>query len=109
MLIATLGAMLAVTLPAFADHTRPPAAGAATESSIDIDVKLGARSFRLGGRVVGPGGYAGGAWLDGRMRSDGFSLDGRLEHDGQTRDFRLDVDVDEWARRAIRWRGVTDL
>jgi hypothetical protein len=101
-----LGGMLAVTGPAFADHARAPVA--TTESSLDIDLKLGPRSFRLGGRVFGREGYAGGVWLNGETRSDGFSVDGRVERDGTVHSFTFNADIDQWLRQAIRW-GVTDL
>ena len=103
--IATLGALLAVTVPALADHTSAPAPA---ESSLDVDLKLGPKSFRIGGRVFGRDGYAGGAWLNGETRSDGFSLDGRVERDGKAHNFRFNADIDAWLRRAILG-GVTDL
>jgi hypothetical protein len=109
MLIATLGAVLAVTTPALADHRGSMPAGSATESSLDIDLKLGPRSFRLGGRLFGREGYSGGAWLNGEARRDGFSLDGRIERGGKAHNFKLDADIDEWVRRAIRWPGAIDL
>jgi hypothetical protein len=109
MLIATLGAMLAVTTPAFADDRGTLPEGSPSESSLDIDLKLGPRSFRLGGRLFGREGYAGGAWLNGEARRDGFSLDGRIERGGKAHNFKFNADIDEWARRAIRWPGVSDL
>ena len=108
-LILTLGAMLAVTAPAFADQTPGTPEGSTTESSLDIDLKLGPRSFRLGGRLFGRDGYAGGAWLNGEARRNGFSLDGRIERDGKAHNFKFNADIDEWTRRAIRWPGLTDL
>jgi hypothetical protein len=109
VLIGALGAVLALTGPALADHKLEPVGGTETESSIDIDLKLGPKSFRLGGRVFGRDGYAGGAWLNGETRPDGFSLDGRIERDGTAHNFKLNADIDEWVRRAIRWPGVTGL
>jgi hypothetical protein len=106
MLAAALGAMLAVTGPASADQATAP--GARTESSLDIDLKLGPGSFRLGGRLFGRGGYAGGVWLNGETRSDGFSIDGRVERDGTAHNFKFNADIDAWVRRATGW-GVTDL
>jgi hypothetical protein len=106
VLAATIGAMLAVTGPAFADQTRAP--GTTTESSLDIDLKLGPRGFRLGGRLFGREGYAGGVWLNGEARSDGFSVDGRVERDGKAHGFKFNADIDAWVRRAIGW-GVTEL
>ena len=78
-------------------------------SSLDIDLKLGLKSFRLGSRFFGRDGYAGGAWLNGETRPDGFSLDGRIERDGKSHNFKFNADIDEWVRRAIRWWSVTDL
>ena len=108
LLIGALGTVLATTVPAAADPTSGTTADATIESSLDLDLKLGPRGFRLGGRVFGREGYAGGAWLNGETRSDGFSLDGRVEHDGKARTFKFNATIDEWLRRAIRW-GVTDL
>jgi hypothetical protein len=66
---------------------------------------LGLNGFRLGGRLFGREGYAGGAWLNGETRAEGFSLDGRVERGcaGGAPCERL--------RRAARWwsRGLTDL
>src|SRR5260370_23683478 len=72
---------------------------------------LGLNGFRLGGRLFGREGYAGGAWLNGETRAEGFSLDGRVEHDGKAHNFKMNVQVDEWLRRAARWwsPGLTDL
>jgi hypothetical protein len=113
--VVVLGALVAVAMvatPVRADVLTEPE-GAAVEApapgSLDIDLKLGLRSFRLGSRVFGKGGYAGGAWLNGETRPDGFSLDGRIEYDGKARNFKLDADIDEWLRRAVRWWSVTDL
>jgi hypothetical protein len=111
--LGLLVAMIAVAGPVGADQhglvTEPPGAADAPATSLDIDVKLGPRGFRFGGRLFGRDGYAGGAWLNGETRSDGFSLDGRFEHGGTARNFKLNADVDEWLRRAIRWWSVTDL
>jgi hypothetical protein len=78
-------------------------------SSLDINLKLGLNGFRFGTRLFGRDGYAGGAWLNGETRPDGFSLDGRLEHGGKARNFKFNADIDEWVRRAVRAWGVTDL
>jgi hypothetical protein len=106
--IGALGAVLATTVPAAADHASGGMADPAVESALDLDLKLGPHGFRLGGRVLGREGHAGGAWLNGEMRSDGFSLDGRVEHDGKVRTFKFNATIDEWLQRAIRW-AVTDL
>jgi hypothetical protein len=118
------GALLAVLLAAGAadaDHKRlmadepqadsPKSEGMKTESSLDIDLKLGLKGFRLGSRLFGREGYAGGAWLNGETRPEGFSLDGRVERDGKAHNFKMNVDLDDWLRRAARWwtRGQTDL
>ena len=82
------GLVLAVVAPARAEHAAaaPTESGAkleipGTEHSLDINLKLGLNSFRLGSRLFGRDGFLGGAWLNGETRSDGFSLDGRIEHD----------------------------
>jgi hypothetical protein len=105
-------AMLATPPPARADHNAaaPPERSATvdvpgTESSLDVTVKLGLNGFRIGSRVFGRDGYAGGAWLNGETRSDGFSVDGRIERDGKAHNFKLNADIDEWLRRAVRWWG----
>ena len=112
--------------PAWADHNRlvaPPDAernadvesakpeGSTTDGTLDIELKLGLNGFRLGGRLFGREGYAGGAWLNGETRAEGFSLDGRVERDGKAHNFKMNVELDEWLRRAARWwsRGLTDL
>jgi hypothetical protein len=80
-----------------------------TPSSLDINLKLGLNGFRFGTRLFGRDGYAGGAWLNGETRPDGFSIDGRLEHGGKAHNFKFNADIDEWMRRAVRAWGVTDL
>ena len=108
------GAMIAMLLaagPARADHKlllppdEPQAQNPQTEasSSLDIDLKLGFNGFRLGGRLFGSSGYAGGAWLNGETKADGFSLDGRVERDGKAHNFKMNIDFDEWLRRAAGW------
>jgi len=125
LILGTLTAALLTSAPAWADHNatsttpaaaepeqgiRPPGS-TTTDSSLDVDLKVGIKGFRFGGRLFGKDGYAGGAWLNGETRSDGFSLDGRFERDGHAHNFKMNVDVDEWLRRAARWwtRGATDL
>ena len=82
-----------------------------TESSVDIDLKLGVNGFRFGSRIFGREGYTGGAWLNGQTRAEGFSLDGRVERDGKAHNFKMNIELDEWLRRAARWwtRGQNDL
>jgi hypothetical protein len=118
VVLGSLVTMLAVAVPARAELvTEPPGAEqpkAATgetpsSSSLDVDLKLGLKGFRLGGRIFGPGGYAAGAWINGETRPDGFSLDGRVERDGKAHNFKFNADIDEWVRRAVRWWSVTDL
>ena len=120
MVLGSLVTMLAVagparaqlvTEPGGAPLVREPEAAVETpkSSSLDVDLKLGLKSFRFGSRIFGPGGYAGGAWLNGETRPDGFSLDGRVERDGKAHNFKLNADIDEWVRRAVRWWSVTDL
>jgi hypothetical protein len=106
--VGVFGTMLAITVPAVADHQSVPSGGTTTDSSLDIDLKLGPKGFRFGSRIVGREGYAGGAWLNAETRRDGFSVDGRVERDGKAHNFKFNADLDEWLRRAIHW-GVTDL
>ena len=126
LVLGALAAALVTAAPAWADHNRlvaPPDAernadvesakpeGSTTDGTLDIELKLGLNGFRLGGRLFGREGYAGGAWLNGETRAEGFSLDGRVERDGKAHNFKMNVQVDEWLRRAARWwsRGLTDL
>ena len=126
LVLGALAAALVMAAPAWADHNRlvaPPDAernadvesakpeGSTTDGTLDIELKLGLNGFRLGGRLFGREGYAGGAWLNGETRAEGFSLDGRVERDGKAHNFKMNVQVDEWLRRAARWwsRGLTDL
>jgi hypothetical protein len=112
-----LGMLLAVSVAAaYADPrglaTEPDGTtvdASRTPSSLDINLKLGLNGFRFGTRLFGRDGYAGGAWLNGETRPDGFSLDGRLEHGSKAHNFKLNADIDEWVRRAVRAWGVTDL
>jgi hypothetical protein len=107
--------VLGLAAPVGADHRPAPPApgGAAIEgpagSSLDVTLKLGPTGFRFGSRIFGRDGYAGGAWLNGEARRDGFSVDGRLEHGGKTHQFKFNADLDEWLRRPVRAWGVTDL
>jgi hypothetical protein len=109
--LAIVAIVVAVTLsdgPAAAEHmtlvapsteTRDAPATGSTPT-LDIDLKVGSREFRIGGRLFGPGGVAG-AWLNGQVRRDGFSLDGRVQGDsGRAYNFRLDADVMDWITRA---------
>ena len=126
LVLGALVAALVTAAPAWADHNRlvaPPDAernadvesakpeGSTTDGTLDIELKLGLNGFRLGGRLFGREGYAGGAWLNGETRAEGFSLDGRVERNGKAHNFKMNVEVDEWLRRAARWwsRGLTDL
>ena len=101
LVLGALAAALATAAPAWADHNR------------------GLKGFRFGSRIFGRAGYAGGAWLNGETRPEGFSLDGRLERacaggapcERRAHNFKMSVEIDEWLRRAARWwsRGLTDL
>jgi len=112
LIFGAVTAMLLAAGPARADHKlllppdepqaeRPDEA--TTNSSVDIDLKLGLNGFRLGGRLFGREGFAGGAWLNGETRPDGFSLDGRVERDGKAHNFKMNINLDEWLRRAADW------
>jgi hypothetical protein len=131
LVLGALAAALLTAAPVWADHNsltapadterdaKPDAAkadaakpqGMTTESSLDIDLKLGVKGFRFGSRLFGREGYTGGAWLNGETRTDGFSLDGRLEREGKAHNFKMNIDLDEWLKRAVRWwsGGLTDL
>jgi hypothetical protein len=77
-----------------------------TSKWLDLDLDLGRYSFRLGGRLFGRDGSAGGAWLDGNVHRDGLHLGGRIEHDGRSRDFDFNADFN---RRPARPPGSMDL
>ena len=112
-----LGLIVLTAAPAAAEHnalvsSEDTASTAPERSSLDIDLKLGANGFRLGGRMFGKEGYKGGAWLNGETRSDGFSVDGRVEREGgKSWNFKLNADIDETLRKMMRWwsGGLTDL
>ena len=122
LMIAGLLAVLAAAVPARAEHNGAAPEFSArelydergsrldvpgSEHSLDLNLRLGRDGFRLGSRLFGPQGYTGGAWLNGRLRPDGFRLDGRVEHDGKSHDFKLDADFDDWWQRLLRWKGGT--
>jgi hypothetical protein len=101
--------VLGLAVPVSADQRTAPPVASEEGSSLDVTLKLGPSGFRFASRLFGRHGYAGGAWLNGEARRDGFSVDGRLEHGGKTHQFKLDADLDEWLRRPTRAWGVTDL
>ena len=116
-ILVLTGVLATLTLVggAWADHATTPAGrddvsiDGPPGPSLDLNLKLGAGGFRLGGRLVGQGGSASGAWLNGEARRDGFRLDGRVEHGGKSHGFTFDADLGEWLGRARRAWGVTDL
>jgi hypothetical protein len=116
-LVIALSVIGLTAVPSVADHkalvsTEPSDQAAPERSSVDVDLKLGVNSFRLGARVFGKGGYTGGGWINGETRPEGFSVDGRLEREGgKSWNFKLNADIDEALRRAMRWwgGGLTDL
>ena len=112
------GLMVVTAPPARAEHNSaaPPERATehgtrivvpGTDQSLDVTLKLGVDGFRLRGRLFDQHGYVGGAWLDGETRRNGFRLDGRVEHDGMVRDFTLEADLEDWARRLMRWGDGT--
>ena len=117
LVLGALAMVLALAAPAQADHNKLATSdrdveqksdgaapeGMTTDNSLDINLKIGVDGFRLGSRIFGRQGYAGGAWLNGQVRPEGFSLDGRVEKDGRAQNFKMNVDVDEWMRRAASW------
>src|SRR5712664_2033351 len=101
LVLGALAAALVTAAPGWADHNRRVAPddaernanaesakpeGSTTDATLDIDLKLGLNGFRLGGRLFGREGYAGGAPCE------------RKAHN-----FKMNVELDEWLRRAARW------
>ena len=109
LLVVSVGSAYADPRGLVTEPDGPTVDAPKTPSSLDINLEIGLDGFRFGTRLFGRDGYAGGAWLNGKTRPDGFSLDGRLEHGGKTHNFKFDADLDEWLRRAVRARGVTNL
>jgi hypothetical protein len=72
--------------------------------NFELDLKVGAKGFRLGGRLFGPAGVTG-AWLNGEMRPEGFSLDGRVQGDGgRVYNFKVDAEaLDRLTRAGWLW------
>jgi hypothetical protein len=83
--------------PALSSELRRPS------TSLNIDLKIDAKGFRVGGRLSGSKGVSS-ASLGALVRDDGVTLDGRIEgHDGPSRDFTLNLDLmPGWARTAAR-------
>src|SRR5262245_22095880 len=118
-LVATLASAQDVDIPRLADegpvasaadpsalHNVPPAPSSEVRrpsKSLDIDLKIDADGFKLGGRLSGSKGVSS-AQLGAQLRGDGVTVDGRLEgQDGPTRDFKLNLDLmPGWARTAAR-------
>ena len=115
--VAVVAALVLPAWPACAEHMTlvGPSAEAGVKAptpSLDVDIKLGAQGFRIGGRLSGSSGVAG-AWLNGQLKPDGFSLDGRVQSDtGRAYNFKLDADVTDWVARAgwlwLLRRAVSD-
>ena len=110
LLALGVGLIMVMAAPATADHKTLVAESdgmSAERSSVDVDLKLGLNGFRLGARVFGNQGYAGGAWLNGETRPEGFSVDGRVEREGRKSwNFKLNADIDAALRRAAGWWGA---
>ena len=104
-----VGFIVVTAVPGAAEHntlvsSEESVSASAERSSLDVDLKLGANGFRLGGRVFGKDGYKGGLWLNGETRPEGFSVDGRVESDGgKSWNFKLNADIDEALRKVMRW------
>jgi hypothetical protein len=112
IVLAGFLATLTCIVPARADHASAADGGvldAPVGSSFDLSLDLGAGGFRLGGRVVGPEGYLGGAWLNGKVRRHGVRLDGGVDHGRSRHDFIFDGDLGSWFRRTKGVWGVTEL
>jgi hypothetical protein len=82
------------------DATLERTAPATPSDLLDLDLKLGAESFRLGARFFGATGVWG-AWLNGQSRPDGFSVDGRVQQPERGYNFKMNAEIDAWARRAL--------
>jgi hypothetical protein len=114
VLIAIVAVALAFARFAYAEHLtlvdesgalRAPETKSADREprTFDMDLRLGEKGFRLGGRFFGAAGVAG-AWLNGDMRPDGFALDGRVQSEGgRAYNFKLNADIDRMARTAWQW------
>jgi hypothetical protein len=87
---ASCALLAAVAGTARAEHDG--SAPARSGGPVDVDVHLGRDGFRVGGRVLGPGG-AYGAWLKGTLRGKGITLDGLVEHPGNAKGFSLDAEL----------------
>ncbi|MBI2206147.1 MAG: hypothetical protein HYU41_20125 [Candidatus Rokubacteria bacterium] len=97
--VAPSGELLAPDASASRDAapTREPA------GTLDLELKVGKDTFRLGGRVFGSGGVAG-AWLNGQVRPDGFALDGRIQNEaGRAYNFKVNADMLDFMTRSA-WR-----
>ena len=107
-LLVVMATVLGMAVPACAEHMtlvdQPGAADVrASEPSrtLDLDIKLGANAFRIGGRWFGEAGV-GGAWLNGKVGPNGFSLDGRVQGDtGRAYNFKVDAEVTQWLTTSV--------
>ena len=104
-LVATLGS----AAPVGADHAAGAPPGTSPDVSLDLKLRLGARGFHVGARLLGPEALSGGAWLDGQARDNGFRLRGGAEHGGASHDFTFDADLGDWLRRPRGAWGGSDL
>jgi hypothetical protein len=91
------------TPPNERDVPLTPSAESRRAKSLDIDLTVDGKGFKVGGRVSGNKGVSG-AWLGVQMRDDGMTLEGRLQgNDGPPRDVKLNVGLlPGWARTAAR-------
>ncbi len=91
------------TPPNERDVPLTPSAESRRAKSLDIDLTVDGKGFKVGGRVSGNKGVSG-AWLGVQMRDDGMTLEGRLQgNDGPPRDLKLNVGLlPGWARTAAR-------
>lgn len=87
-IVALLAATLLTASPAAADDSP----GASGDRTLDLDLKIGADGFRLGGRMLGLERVLG-AWINGQRTDRGFVLDGRLQTDERNYNFRFNADV----------------
>src|SRR5688572_21692516 len=79
--VLAIASVSATAAPARAEHlTLDPGArpGVSRPFDADVNVRVDADGFHIGGRVLGLG-QSLGAWLRGRVRERGVTLDGQVQ------------------------------
>jgi uncharacterized protein (TIGR00251 family) len=92
-LVIALAVAASLAAPALGRAASEPAVAPPPAADAGLDLRLDRDGFRIGGRVVGPGG-AYGAWLSGGLRARGLTLGGGVETPRRFWDFKLDTDLD---------------